>query len=183
MRLCQLWIKFQRLTSGRLRLAQVVLAALVLLLSIDTFDLYYQAVKHQGQQRAQREADLELAQFIRENVTPGSTVMTPDVGLMAWETGSVSVGIPLDLETAAHIYHDYVHFDTILLYPLGNTELYHFSPEWPELLEGRTTFLGFTPAKSVTLRSGEKVVLLRDRSNRDAFKRHPPRSQTWAANE
>ncbi|MBI3825264.1 MAG: glycosyltransferase family 39 protein [Candidatus Rokubacteria bacterium] len=147
-------------TSPRARAAAA--AALALLVSVETIDFYYQAVKRRPELARRRDDKRALARFVRASLRPDDVVLSVDVGLVAWETRNVVVGMPLDLATAARIRADYVPFNVALLSrSLPAAGLYNFSPEWERVVSGRQDFLGFQKEREITLPSGEVVVLLR----------------------
>jgi hypothetical protein len=136
-----------------------------LLVAAPTVDVFYQAVKARTAQLHHRHTMRELAQFVKDNAEPETVVMTVQTDPLIWETRSSMIELPSDLETATRIYREFIRFDTILLVdPLPLGHLYHYSPQWYELMDGRKKFLAFYRDKEITLGSGERVVLLRDGS-------------------
>ena len=144
---------------------QAAAAALVLLVSSDTVDLFYQAAKDRGALLRMRQAQEELTRFVKDNVAPDDVVMSTDVGYIAWENRNVAIELPANPETAERVYREFIPFDTLILpSPLHLAGLYGLSPEWGELAAGRKTFMRFRPEKSITLSSGDTVVLFKDRT-------------------
>jgi hypothetical protein len=100
---------------GRRVAKQMAVAALVLLVSSETIDLFYQAAKDRGAVLRSLQARAELTQFVKDNVRPGAVVMSTDVGDIAWENRHVAIELPADLKTAERIHRDYLPFDTLIL--------------------------------------------------------------------
>ena len=146
---------------------QAAIVVLVLLVSSEPLDFFYQAVKNRDAVFRSQQAQAELTRFVKDHVRPDAVIMSTDVGAIAWENGNVAIELPADFKTAERVYRDFIRFDTLILpIPLHLGGLYNYSLDWTELAAGRKTFLSFRPEKELTLASGDRVVLLRDRAKR-----------------
>jgi Dolichyl-phosphate-mannose-protein mannosyltransferase len=139
-------------------------ASLGALISISGIDLFFQLSK-----TASREAEFarlrdsrERARFIVDNLRRTDIVLTADPGLLAWETGDTAVALPLNPEMAAAVHDRFVAFNTMLLEtrrPRG--DLFGYAEDWYRVAAGEQAFMKFRREGSVTLSSGQTLVLLR----------------------
>lgn len=155
-------------TAPRDRLARPLAAALVVaLLAIDTLDFFYQSSKAKSVELLAVQVNDERTRFIRENVRATDVVLVMDPGLVAWEAGSTAVELPIDLETARTIHDRYVPFNTMILdAKRPRADLFGYSEDWYRIANGEKTFPDFYPEKSITLSTGQIVVLLREKRSR-----------------
>lgn len=145
----------------------LTVGAIAAFVSIEGIDFFYQSSKAKALELATVQVNLERTRFIRENVRPTDVVLVADPGLVAWETGNPSVGMPKDLETATTIHSRYVKFNTMILDERRpRADLFSYSEDWYRVASGDKTFLGFQREKWVTLSSGQTMVLLRDAGSR-----------------
>jgi hypothetical protein len=142
----------------------VTAAALGILISIPTIDLFFQMSKAEARQgeRARLQDNRERARFIADNVRKTDIVMTADPGLLAWETGNTAVSLTLNPQTAEIVRDRFVAFNAMILEtrrPRG--DLFGYSEDWFRIAAGEQHFLRFRAEQSATLSTGQSLVLLR----------------------
>jgi len=142
----------------------LIAAALVVLVSTEKVDFFYQMSKTGARQLAAARLldNRERARFIMSKLRPADIVMTPDPGLVAWETGNTAIGLPRNLETAKTIHDRFVPFNVMLLEArLPRTDLFSYAHDWELVANGEQTFLGFNREQSIALSGGQTLILLR----------------------
>jgi hypothetical protein len=147
-----------------------IVAALAVLVSLDRVDFFFQMSKTPARQlsAARRLDNRERARFVMATLRPTDIVMTPDPGLVAWETGNTAIGLPRNLEIAKTIHDRFVPFNVLLLEArLPRADLFSYARDWEQVAQGEQTFLGFTRQQSIALSGGQTLILLRSSDSAD----------------
>ena len=127
-------------------------------------DFVYQCSKAKSVQQFLFDVNEERTRFIKDNVRAADIVLVMDPGLVAWESGSTAVELPIDLQTAMTIHDRYVPFNTMILdAQRPRSDLFGHSADWYRVAGGQQAYPNFYAEKSTTLSTGQVVVLLRER--------------------
>jgi len=146
--------------------AAVMFAALV---AAQPVDLFYQLVKSRPQPGGPVSQADPRAEFMRASLRPGDVVMSVDAPLIAWETGNVSVGLPLNPAAGVLVHDRYVRFNTLVLETRKpRVDIHGFDEEWFQIARGEKSFLDFRAEQSVALSADQRLVLFRSGSAAEA---------------